>query len=605
MTSIDQSIGIRPIYIRFTTNDNPSSENILTRDMIYIPEKQTENEEAISKTIDEQKQSEQIVQESDGELSQYPFFTDTVRFPMASILKLSKNDQVKLFFNKAYFKQKIGNKTYLDRDERNANAEYNLKALLNILLPTSFPIKGNIYETFSGNIKGLVVTSDFQSDRSIFESLFSDDENKYGYITIGGKTWTVVKINLINDLINDKTFSSMLQSGTVFKNWKDQKLQDYKSSIETLDKELTSLIQEKLPNIKKQLTIEIGKSGKDQSSEAARERMQLDKGSGNIAGVIVPTRFLIPHIDNLVTTTDKESVIEIFNKINNLRLKSGPERIDSFIPLAITRLDGFSELLKKSSEYALKNELIQQLSSLKEVYAAIKSKKQDGNVSRGVKELLRNPQLKAFMDEISKYRQPARSYSNKLLVDIFDKVDTNIDEFLEFIDYISQINIENERPKEELLSNEQMNDRLKTGVMIVSEDAIKSEEDVLGLNKIYHYDCLMNLQLIDGKLDDDNIDDVKCPYRNQMLNILYNNLKYAEQKNPVLFYIESKPFDMSKTQKGGRKNNRRTRKGGFIGKSIRSVRKTIRSVGNSVQEKKKRRRNRRKSKQTYSVNPYN
>ena len=605
MTSIDQSIGIRPIYIRFTTNDNPSSENILTRDMIYIPEKQTENEEAISKTIDEQKQSEQIVQESDGELSQYPFFTDTVRFPMASILKLSKNDQVKLFFNKAYFKQKIGNKTYLDRDERNANAEYNLKALLNILLPTSFPIKGNIYETFSGNIKGLVVTSDFQSDRSIFESLFSDDENKYGYITIGGKTWTVVKINLINDLINDKTFSSMLQSGTVFKNWKDQKLQDYKSSIETLDKELTSLIQEKLPNIKKQLTIEIGKSGKDQSSEAARERMQLDKGSGNIAGVIVPTRFLIPHIDNLVATTDRDSIIDIFNKINNLRLMSGPERMESFIPLAITRLDGFSELLKKSSEYALKNELIQQLSSLKEVYAAIKSKKQDGNVSRGVKELLRNPQLKAFMDEISKYRQPARSYSNKLLVDIFDKVDTNIDEFLEFIDYISQINIENERPKEELLSNEQMNDRLKTGVMIVSEDAIKSEEDVLGLNKIYHYDCLMNLQLIDGKLDDDNIDDVKCPYRNQMLNILYNNLKYAEQKNPVLFYIESKPFDMSKTQKGGRKNNRRTRKGGFIGKSIRSVRKTIRSVGNSVQEKKKRRRNRRKSKQTYSVNPYN
>ena len=78
MTSIDQSIGIRPIYIRFTTNDNPSSENILTRDMIYIPEKQTENEEAISKTIDEQKQSEQIVQESDGELSQYPFFTDNM-----------------------------------------------------------------------------------------------------------------------------------------------------------------------------------------------------------------------------------------------------------------------------------------------------------------------------------------------------------------------------------------------------------------------------------------------------------------------------------------------------------------------------------------------
>ena len=50
-----------------------------------------------------------------------------------------------------------------------------------------------------------------------------------------------------------------------------------------------AFIKEKLPDIQKQLTIEVGKSGKDQSSEAARERMQLDKGSGNVAGVIVPT----------------------------------------------------------------------------------------------------------------------------------------------------------------------------------------------------------------------------------------------------------------------------------------------------------------------------
>jgi hypothetical protein len=62
---------------------------------------------------------------------------------------------------------------------------------------------------------------------------------------------------------------------------------------------------------------------------------------------------------------------------------------------------------------------------------------------------------------------------------------------------------------------------------------------------------------------------------------------------------------MAKTQKGGRKNNRRTKKGGYLGKSVSSVRKTIRSIGSSVQEKKKKRRNRRKSKQIHSVNPYN
>jgi len=609
MTSIDQSIGIRPIHIRFTTNANPSVENILTRDMIYVPEEQSENEEQVSENIEEQKQIDKPEQPfNDEELSTYPFFTDTVRLPMASILKLSKSDQIKLLFNKSYFNRKIGNRTYIDRDERNANAEYNLKAMLNILLPTSFPVKNNIYETFSGNIKGLVVSSDFQSDSSIFDTLFSDEENKYGYVNIDGKTWTVVKINLINDIINDKTFSLLLQSGNVFKTWRKQKIEQYEKSIKELDNSLTTLIKEKLPDIQKQLTIETGKSGKEQSSEAARERMQLDKGSGNVAGVIVPTRFLIPHIDRLVTTTsDKESVIEIFDNINRLRLKSGPERMDVFIPLGISRLSGFSDILKQSSEYSLKKNMIEQLSSLKKVYDIIKEKRQDKVKDPVLKELLSNRELEAFLKEVAKYRPPNRYYSNKNLLAILENIDSNIDEFLEFIDYISEINIENERPKKEVLSNEQMSDLLKTGIMIVSEKPTENreQEDILRLKTKYHYDCLINLQLIDGKVDDDNIVDVKCPYKNQMLNIMYNNLKYAEQKNPVLFYIESKPFDMAKTQKGGRKNNRRTKKGGYLGKSVSSVRKTIRSIGSSVQEKKKKRRNRRKSKQIHSVNPYN
>ena len=236
-------------------------------------------------------------------------------------------------------------------------------------------------------------------------------------------------------------------------------------------------------------------------------------------------------------------------------------------------------------------------------------KRQDKVEDPVLKELLRNRELEAFLREVAKYRPPNRYYSNKNLSSILENVDSNIDEFLDFIDYISQINIENERPKQEILSNEQMSDRLKTGVMIVSEEPTENKEkdDILRLKTKYHYDCLLNLQLIDGKVDDDNIEDVKCPYRNQMLNIMYNNLKYAEQKNPVLFYIESKPFDMAKTQKGGRKHIRKTKKGGYLGKSVSSVRKTIRSLSSSsVQEKKKKRRNRRKSnRQIQSVNPYN
>lgn len=610
MTSIDQHIGIRPIHIRFTTNDNPNTESILTRDMIYIPPKDIERDADITKTMSEQKEPEQnTLSNGEEELSQYPFFTDTVRLPMATILKLSREDQIKLLFNKTFFKQKIGNKTYVDLDERNSNAEFNLKAILNILLPTSFPVKNNIYETFSGNIKGKTISTNFQSDSSIFELLFSDEDNKYGYVNIGGKTWTVVKINLINDLINDKTFTPLIQSGIVFKTWKQNKTQEYQNDIDQLEKTILTLIKEKLPNIKNLLTADPNKKDEFQS-DIVKARKYLSKGSGNQPGVIVPSRYLKDQIDKLFETNDTQIIIKIFSIIEDLRIRSGIDRKDYWIPISIAKIEGFTELLKQSNEYVFKKRLIEQLNSLKKVYEIMKKKKQDKVEDPVLRELLDNRQLQAFLDETLKYKAPNRSYSNKLLLDILDKTDIDIDEFLDFIDYISKVNIENERPEEILLTDEKMTERLKTGVMIVSDKQITDDDkDVLGLNINYHYDCLMNLQLIDGMVNDDNIEDVTCPYKEQMLNIIYNNLKYAEQKNPMLFYIESKPFIMASTQKGGRiikKTIRKTKKGGYLGRSIgKSLRKTIKSI-QSVEKKRKKRGNKRISKSDYKyTSPYN
>jgi len=593
MNSIDQSIGIRPIHIRFTTNDNPMVENILTRDMIYIPPKDIERDTEITKTLSQQENPDKnVVSQSEDELSQYPFFTDTVRIPMATILKLSREDQIKLLFNKTLFKQKIGNKTYVDPEIRSINAEANIKVILSILLPTSFPVKNNIYETFSGNIKGLTVSSDFKSDSSIFGLLFSDEDNKYGYVNIDGKTWTVVKINLINDLINDKTFRPLLQSGIIFKSWKQQKIRDYKNDADKLEKDLSVLIKEDLPNIKKLLTRDASK-GDDEQREEFKIRQQLSRGAQNAAGVIVPTRLLIPFIDELFKTTDEVNIIDSFSKMEDLRLRSGTERKDTYIPLSIARMKGFTELLKKSNEFIFKKELIIQLNSLKKVYEIIKNKKQDKVEDRILREILNNPQLKAFLDEVLKYRSPNRSYSNDKLVNILEEIDIDIDRFLNFIDYVSKINIENEKPKQELLSDDSMTDILKTGIMTVS-DKIKTDDDkdIFGLNVNYYYDCLMNLQLIDGIVNDDNIDDVKCPYKQEMLNIMYSNLKYADQKNPMLFYIGSKPFDMATTKKGGRiskktkTNKRKTQKGGYKGRPS-SVRKTIRSTNTAKRGEKK------------------
>jgi len=207
MVNLIESIGIRPIHIRISTNTNPN-DTIFTRDMIHIPEKQSEREEDITNTISN-KQSEENPDNS--ALSNYPYFTDTVRFPTATILKLSRQDQIKLLFDKKMFKQKIGHKSNIDQEERSNIAEYNHNAILNILMPTSFPRKNNIHETFSENIKNMPSASNMDDDVGIFNLLFSGEENKYGYLNLNGQTNTVAKIVLLNDIINDKSFGNFIK----------------------------------------------------------------------------------------------------------------------------------------------------------------------------------------------------------------------------------------------------------------------------------------------------------------------------------------------------------------------------------------------------------
>ena len=44
MSLMNDSIGIQSIYIRCTTNANPSTESVLTRDMIDIPDEESKEE---------------------------------------------------------------------------------------------------------------------------------------------------------------------------------------------------------------------------------------------------------------------------------------------------------------------------------------------------------------------------------------------------------------------------------------------------------------------------------------------------------------------------------------------------------------------------------
>lgn len=579
--SSTESIGIQPIHIRLSTNIGGSSETKLTKNLIYIPkEKDNEKEDT---------------NDSEGSTSEYPYFTDSVKFPTSKILKLSKKQQLELFFNKKTFKKVIGNVSNVDEDSRISNADYNFNALLNILLPTSFPIKNNIYETFSGNIKNMNVgggTIDENFDIfNLFSKVFNEEKNKYSYVSLNGKVYTVTKITRINDIINDPIFSKLLNGGKGFQLWRNGKIIEVAKNLKFVQNKYKETIDSKLEYIKNQL-----KKHKTPANEAI-SRISNPKIPSNKANV--PVNLLVPHFVDLtnIDKTQIENISSIFLKIFSLKEKSG-ERSQAYIPFEIETLPGFKELLKLSVEYNVKRDIFNILQDLNEInkYLEIKKGNELNDMSSIEKQIYREIQnydkIKVFLNDLKQYSSPARNYSNPNLSYILGEVKNNMDEFIKFIDFISAIKIEGEKPKDEFLMNTSMLDRLKTGVMSVTKR--KEGDDALNTNAEKNYDAFINLELLDGEIDDSNIEEIKCPYRDKMLTNMYKNMKNVQQKNPVLFYIDDQPFDMARTRKTEKKKESiktpkkrgGKRRGGFgAGK--------VRTISNSITTSRTRRRRRK------------
>ena len=553
-----ESIGINPIHIRFSTNVGSDSSSILTRNMFHIPKPKKDDESENSEEIDKE--------DKDSNLSEYPFFTDSVRFPTSKIIHLSKEDQMNLFFNKKIFKKVIGNVSNIDEETRIANAEYNFNALLNILLPTSFPIKNNIYETFSGNIKNLPVINNVEDDIglfTLFSKLFTDEQNKYSYISLNGNVYTVIKITHINDIINDPVFFNLLNGGKNFQSWRKFKINETKKNIDFLEAKLRTIIKNNLSVIQSELS----KKGSD--ANKTLEKIKDYKIPSNKA--LVPVALLVPIINDLANEkeTNLLGIVNNFIKIYKLKEKSG-ERSQTFVPIQFESLPGFKELLKSSIDFTVKKNILECLYDINEINKYLDIKKDDdvndlnAIEKRVYKEIIKYDKITAYLNEVKQYSSPLRIYTNPNLIEILDQIKSNMEEFIHFIEFINSIRIEGEKPKAELLGNLQMIDRLKTGIMAISKDQSgddkdkDKDKDVLGINSEKFYDTFINLELINGEMNDENIEEIKCPYRDRMLMNMYNDIKYEEQKNPVIFYIDDRPFVISSVKKGGNRKTKRT-----------------------------------------------
>lgn len=591
----NESIGIQPIHIRFTTNGNKNPE-ILTRNMIYLlPKKEdeeddTEKEENIQKGVEETKKD-----------VLYPFFTDFTKFSVTKILKLPREEQIDTFFNKNKFKKLIGSVVVTDIDERNKNAQDNLVIMLNIFFPTVFPIQSNISETFSENMKNVLFETSIQNENrgtfAILGDLFGR-ENTYGYLNIS-KPHSVTKITIINDIINDPLFNNIIQPSINFQNWRKETINTYSLNSSNLLKLIKTTINDSLKSIQNTLS--------DTSSISYIDLLKIrNKNSGLNRDASHPPILLVPYFDTLMKlqTSDVDKIINVFIEIKKLsdQAKDKP----NYIPYSIRSLPGFNSLYDNSIKYGIDNgtkNAIEDVSiSFNYINKLIKKEKFQNYLEKEVANRINTfSQLTSFKNIIQKYKTPLRYYSNKLLGIVFNESITNISSFLEFVDFLQKVTIE-ERPEDKYLSNNEMIDKLQTGVMSVydKESYVTKNKDEKEIDPLYekinkYYDCFVNFELFDGLLNDDIIDTIQCPYRNDYLVADYEFIKNSEKNNPFIFYNNIPIFDMKKYTQKKRKVSKKT-KGGFIPRP-----NSISSYNKIKTPKKKYTRKERKNRNKYSL----
>jgi hypothetical protein len=152
------------------------------------------------------------------DLSEYPYFTFDVKYPLKNLRYLTYKDRVEFFFNKEKFTQRLltfsKEKTILDitkietdKDEqfyykrRDKNIEKNILAMIELLFPTKFPVINDIQSSY-----------DIIQERSKIKNMVLDPmvTNHYCYFKINNETYTVKKNIWINDILNHPFYQRLI-----------------------------------------------------------------------------------------------------------------------------------------------------------------------------------------------------------------------------------------------------------------------------------------------------------------------------------------------------------------------------------------------------------
>jgi len=189
---------VEEIKIMISPNLKNQAPVEFTRSMLYHPE----------------------LKEGEFTLNQHPYFTFDVQYPLDVLRYLDYQDRVEFFFNKEKFTERLSayvkdilvektDPTYYSK--RDANIKENIMTMLEILLPTKFPVINDLHES----IDTVLQRASF-GKRMFINPVVT---KHFSYVKLGGQTYTVKKVVWLNDLLNHPEYRRLLDNYRKFIIW--------------------------------------------------------------------------------------------------------------------------------------------------------------------------------------------------------------------------------------------------------------------------------------------------------------------------------------------------------------------------------------------------
>ena len=151
-----------------------------------------------------------------------PFFTNYIEYTgslKSYLLSRGYDEILKFFFNKSHFRYVLSEigidvNPSITIDKMNEYSSQNIKIMIDLLFPTSFPSINNSISSYNQ----LFDESAGFTPSNIMDYLpkplknMAMTSNKYSYVKIGGKVQTVYRIVLINDIMNHPKFNFLIKT---------------------------------------------------------------------------------------------------------------------------------------------------------------------------------------------------------------------------------------------------------------------------------------------------------------------------------------------------------------------------------------------------------